>query len=54
MSLETTQIQEKLVETFGESVFHFNLEKDVFSFEVAADKITAIVLYLKNDFLERM
>ena len=49
MSLETTAIQDKLVETFGESVFHFNQEKDVFSFEVAADKITAIVLFLKND-----
>ena len=31
MSLETTQIQDKLVETFGESVFHFNQEKDIFS-----------------------
>ncbi|HSN48765.1 MAG TPA: NADH-quinone oxidoreductase subunit C [Flavobacterium sp.] len=49
MTLETTQIQDKLVETFGENVFHFNQEKDLFSFEVAADKITAVVLFLKND-----
>jgi len=49
MTLETTQIQDKLVETFGESVFHFNQEKDIFSFEVAADKITAVILFLKND-----
>lgn len=49
MALETIQIQEKLTETFGESVFHFNQEKDVFSFEVAADKITAVILFLKND-----
>jgi NADH-quinone oxidoreductase subunit C len=49
MSLETTQIQDKLVETFGESAFHFNQEKDIFSFEVAADKITAVILFLKND-----
>ena len=49
MSIETTQIQDKLLETFGESVFHFNQEKDIFSFEVAADKITAVVLFLKND-----
>jgi NADH-quinone oxidoreductase subunit C len=49
MTLETTQIQDKLVETFDESVFHFNQEKDIFSFEVAADKITAVVLFLKND-----
>ncbi len=49
MSLETTQIQDKLVETFGESTFHFNQEKNIFSFEVAADKITAVILFLKND-----
>jgi NADH-quinone oxidoreductase subunit C len=49
MSLESTEIQDRLVETFGESVFDFNHEKDVFSFEVSADKITAIVLFLKND-----
>jgi NADH-quinone oxidoreductase subunit C len=49
MSLESITIQDKLVETFGESVFHFNQEKDIFSCEVAADKITAVVLFLKND-----
>lgn len=49
MSLETTQIQDKLIATFGKSVFHFNQEKDLFSLEVAADKITAVVLFLKND-----
>lgn len=49
MALETTQIQDKLVETFGESVFNFNQEKDLFSLEVAADKITAVILFLKND-----
>ncbi len=49
MALETTQIQDQLVETFGESVFHFNQEKDIFSLEVAADKITAVILFLKND-----
>ncbi|MDD5148906.1 MAG: NADH-quinone oxidoreductase subunit C [Flavobacterium sp.] len=49
MTLETTQIQDKLVETFGESVFNFNQEKDIFSLEVTADKITAVILFLKND-----
>jgi NADH-quinone oxidoreductase subunit C len=49
MALETIQIQDKLVEAFGENVFHFNQEKDIFSFEVAADKITAVMLFLKND-----
>jgi len=49
MALETIQIQEKLIETFGSDVFHFNQEKDIFSFEVAPDKITAVILFLKND-----
>ena len=49
MALETIQIQDKLSETFGETVSSFNLEKDIFSFEVASDKITAVILFLKND-----
>ena len=49
MALETIQIQDKLTETFGENVSHYNQEKDIFSFEVAADQITAIILFLKND-----
>ena len=49
MALETIQIQDKLVETFDSSVFEFKQERDIFSFEVAADKITAVILFLKND-----
>jgi NADH-quinone oxidoreductase subunit C len=49
MALETIQIQDKLTETFGENVSHYSQEKDIFSFEVAADQITAIILFLKND-----
>ncbi len=49
MTVETSQIQDTLSETFGDNVFHFNQEKDIFSFEVTADKITAIILFLKND-----
>jgi NADH-quinone oxidoreductase subunit C len=49
MALETIQIQDKLTETFGENVTHYNQEKDIFSFEVAADQITAVILFLKND-----
>ena len=49
MALENTAIQDKLIETFGENVFRFNEEKDIFSFEVSSDKITAIILFLKND-----
>jgi NADH-quinone oxidoreductase subunit C len=49
MALETSEIQEKLVATFGESVFNFTQEKSIFSLEVASDKITAVLLFLKND-----
>lgn len=49
MAIENTEIQDKLVATFGESVFNFNLEKDIFSLEVEADKITAVILFLKNE-----
>jgi NADH-quinone oxidoreductase subunit C len=48
MSLETNQIQDTLLETFGENVFDFKQEKDIFSFEVTTDKITAVILFLKN------
>ena len=49
MGLESNTIQDKLIETFGESVFNFNQEEAIFSLEVAADKITAVILFLKND-----
>jgi NADH-quinone oxidoreductase subunit C len=49
MALDTTQIQDKLIATFGESVFNFTQEKSIFSLEVASDKITAVLLFLKND-----
>jgi NADH-quinone oxidoreductase subunit C len=49
MALENTQIQEKLTETFADNVMHFRQEKDIFTFEVASDKITAAILFLKND-----
>jgi NADH-quinone oxidoreductase subunit C len=49
MALDTTQIQDKLVATFGESVFNFTQEKSIFSLEVASENITAVLLFLKND-----
>tara|TARA_R110000868_G_scaffold176637_1_gene414560 strand:+ start:859 stop:1380 length:522 start_codon:yes stop_codon:yes gene_type:complete len=49
MALETIEIQDKLTEAFGSTVFNFNLERDVFSLEVDSDKITAVILFLKND-----
>jgi len=49
MALENTQIQDKLVETFSNDVFNFQQERDIFSLEASADKITALILFLKND-----
>jgi NADH-quinone oxidoreductase subunit C len=49
MALDTTQIQDKLIATFSGSVFNFTQEKSIFSLEVASDKITAVLLFLKND-----
>ena len=49
MALENTQIQDKLIETFGESTMHFRQEKDILTFEVASDKITSVILFLKNE-----
>lgn len=49
MALENNLIQDKLIETFGENVFNFQQERDIFSLETPADKITALVLFLKND-----
>ena len=49
MAIENTDIQDKLVATFGNSVFNFHQEGDIFSFEMDADKNTAVLLFLKND-----
>ena len=49
MALENNAIQEKLAATFGGDVFNFQEERDIFSFEINADKNTAIILFLKND-----
>ncbi|WP_264552685.1 NADH-quinone oxidoreductase subunit C [Flavobacterium sp. N2038] len=49
MALDNTLIQDKLIETFDTNVFNFQQERDIFSIETTADKITALILFLKND-----
>jgi len=49
MALETIQIKDKLIETFNDNVFNFNQDNDIFSFEVTSDKISPVILFLKND-----
>ncbi len=47
--MEKNTIQQKLETTFGKSVSNFQQERDIFSFDIDADKNTAIILFLKND-----
>ncbi|MDG2433070.1 NADH-quinone oxidoreductase subunit C [Flavobacterium sp.] len=49
MALENTAIQDKLVATFGDAVYNFQQERDIFSFEMNAAQNTAVILFLKND-----
>lgn len=49
MALENTLIQDKLIGTFNNDVFNFHQERDIFTLEASADKITALILFLKND-----
>jgi NADH-quinone oxidoreductase subunit C len=48
MAIENSDIQTFLTEAFGEQVFDFKQEKDIFSFEMTADINTAVILFLKN------
>jgi len=48
MALETTTIQQYLSEAFGDKVYDFKHERDIFSFEMTADINTAVLLFLKN------
>lgn len=49
MALELSVIQDKLTSTFGNDVFNFDPTKDMLTFEVSPDIITALLLFLKND-----
>lgn len=48
MALDTTTVQEKLTEKFGESVTAFSTEFGMFHFEAARDKNVEIVQYLRD------
>ncbi|REG96400.1 NADH-quinone oxidoreductase subunit C [Flavobacterium aquicola] len=53
MALETTEIQERLIENFGSKISNFDQSKDIFTFEVDSDINTAVILFLKNDSIFR-
>jgi NADH-quinone oxidoreductase subunit C len=49
MALETSVIQQKLTDTFGDTVTGFAQQYDIFSFEVQAASLNDVMRYLKED-----
>jgi NADH-quinone oxidoreductase subunit C len=49
MAQELAEIQQLVEAQFGQSVRNFHMDFDVNTFEVDADKNTALLLFLKND-----
>lgn len=49
MALEIQNIQEKVVEKFGEQVLDFKMQKDIFSFEVKSNSVHQLIQFLKED-----
>lgn len=49
MALETTVIQDKLTEKFGEKVTGFIQQNDILSFEVESNSMVEVMGFLKND-----
>ena len=49
MALETSVIQDKLTNKFGDNITGFNQIKDIFTFEVAAANINDVMRFLKED-----
>jgi len=49
MALELADIQQKVEAQFSTAVRNFQMDFDVISFEVDADKNTALLLFLKNE-----
>ena len=49
MAIETSIIQEKLIQKFGEKVLDFAMSKDIFSFEVTPSELHEVIRTLKDD-----
>ncbi len=48
MALETTHIQEKLSQKFGNNVLNFEMNRDIFSFEATPETIHEVIQFLKE------
>lgn len=49
MAIETTLIQEKIVQKFANKVSNFDMQKDIFSFEITSDSVREVILFLKEE-----
>ncbi|WP_294822828.1 NADH-quinone oxidoreductase subunit C [uncultured Flavobacterium sp.] len=49
MALETSVIQDKLTDKFGDKVTGFIQQNDILSFEVASESMTEVMGFLKDD-----
>jgi len=49
MAIETSIIQEKLTQKFGDKVLDFAMSKDIFSFEVTPSELHEVIRTLKDD-----
>ena len=49
MAIENQFLQEQLTEKFGDAVFDFKMQKDIFSFEVAPNSIHQVIQFLKEE-----
>ncbi len=49
MAIETVHIQEKVTSQFGDHVRCFEMQRDIFSFEVNASVIHEVIRFLKED-----
>lgn len=49
MALETANIQQKLTQEFGGNVFAFEMQRDIFTFEAAAEKCHDVIQFLKEN-----
>ncbi|MCA0349597.1 MAG: NADH-quinone oxidoreductase subunit C [Bacteroidetes bacterium] len=49
MALETTYIQEKLSQKFGNNVLNFEMKRDIFSLEATSETVHEVIQTLKED-----
>ncbi len=49
MAIETALIQELLEQKFANKVVNFEMQKDIFSFEVTTESVREVILFLKEE-----